>query len=454
VSDEATLARLEQRLIHIERVLGRLETQAGELPGLVGTVGDTFDSLVARLADRGVDVDARLHDVLRLVERMTAPETVRATEGLLVHLDAIASLARSGVLDRGSRRHRAGQSRTWVRGARSVIRCSPCAGLLAGGGLGQGWSSPRRCVAKHYYQPLWTLVGAGVGSSPPKEVTERDRGRLHPRGVTWIRDSVAELRPREEARHLGSAAERHLRPAGRGAGHPARLGQDRGPGRPPRQGRDRAPTTATTSSTRPGRPCETLQRGNAVFTFPSTPVKCAGAPQKIMYLADEHLRRRGVRAKTPKVIFASRGAGSSACEELRRGAEPRWWSEGIETLPPRPHRRAAEAAKRRCSRHLDRRSRGRPEVRLLHVVPPQSAPDVIKQEPARDPRGWVDVHKHTLQHVRYPDVFALGDASSLPTSRTGAAIRKQAPVLVENLLALRAGRALGRATTATRRARW
>jgi sulfide:quinone oxidoreductase len=72
---------------------------------------------------------------------------------------------------------------------------------------------------------------------------------------------------------------------------------------------------------------------------------------------------------------------------------------------------------------------------------------------SRTAAGWVDVHKHTLQHVRYPDVFALGDASSLPTSRTGAAIRKQAPVLVENLLARREGQPLARATTATPRAR-
>jgi sulfide:quinone oxidoreductase len=65
----------------------------------------------------------------------------------------------------------------------------------------------------------------------------------------------------------------------------------------------------------------------------------------------------------------------------------------------------------------------------------------------------VSVHKHTLQHVKFPNVFSLGDCSSLPTSRTGAAVRKQAPVLVENLLALRAGKAAPRATTATRRAR-
>jgi sulfide:quinone oxidoreductase len=76
------------------------------------------------------------------------------------------------------------------------------------------------------------------------------------------------------------------------------------------------------------------------------------------------------------------------------------------------------------------------------VVPPQSAPDFIKKSELADKAGWVEVHKHTLQHARFPNVFSLGDCSSLPCSRTGAAIRKQAPVLVENLLAQRAGHKL------------
>jgi sulfide:quinone oxidoreductase len=79
---------------------------------------------------------------------------------------------------------------------------------------------------------------------------------------------------------------------------------------------------------------------------------------------------------------------------------------------------------------------------LLHVVPPQSAPDVVKKSALANAAGWVEVDKYSLQHTRFPSVFSLGDNSSLPTSRTGAAIRKQAPVLVENLLALRAGREL------------
>ena len=47
----------------------------------------------------------------------------------------------------------------------------------------------------------------------------------------------------------------------------------------------------------------------------------------------------------------------------------------------------------------------------------------------------MDVDKHTLQHVKFANMFSLGDSSGLPISKTGAAIRKQAPVVVENMLA-------------------
>ena len=73
---------------------------------------------------------------------------------------------------------------------------------------------------------------------------------------------------------------------------------------------------------------------------------------------------------------------------------------------------------------------------MLHVTPPQSAPDFITNSPLANAAGWVEVDKNSLQHVRYNNIFSLGDASSLPTSRTGAAVRKQAPVLVSNLVAL------------------
>ena len=72
---------------------------------------------------------------------------------------------------------------------------------------------------------------------------------------------------------------------------------------------------------------------------------------------------------------------------------------------------------------------------VFHAVPRQSAPDWIKSSPLStgDANGYVDIDKHTMQHVRYPNVFSLGDAGSSPNSKTGAAIRKQAPVVVHNI---------------------
>ena len=78
---------------------------------------------------------------------------------------------------------------------------------------------------------------------------------------------------------------------------------------------------------------------------------------------------------------------------------------------------------------------------MLHVAPPMGAPDFVKQSPLADAGGWVEVNRSSLQHVRYPNVFSLGDASSLPTSKTAAAVRAQAPVLVANLMAVANGKA-------------
>lgn len=73
---------------------------------------------------------------------------------------------------------------------------------------------------------------------------------------------------------------------------------------------------------------------------------------------------------------------------------------------------------------------------MIHVTPPMGPPDFIKESPLADSAGWVDVDKQTLQHSRYRNIFSLGDAANLPTSKTGAAVRKQAPVVVANILSV------------------
>lgn len=287
---------------------------------------------------------------------------------------------------------------------------------------------------KHYYQPLWTLVGAGVFE---KEVTERPEADYVPAGVTWIRDRAVAFDP--EKKTVRTAASGDVGYAQLVVAPGIQLDWSKVDGLEGALGRDgvcsnyRYDLVDTT-----WRFLKDFAGGNAVFTFPSTPVKCAGAPQKIMYLADDHLRRRGVRGRS-EVIWASASPGifgvAHYAAPLRKVIERK----GIDTRYRHDLVAVRPASREAVFRHMGEGTERVIRYDLLHVTPPQSAPDFIKQSPLASSAGWVDVHKHTLQHTKYPDVWALGDASSLPTSRTGAAIRKQAPVLVENLLARAAG---------------
>ncbi|WP_242423770.1 FAD/NAD(P)-binding oxidoreductase, partial [Frankia sp. EI5c] len=184
-----------------------------------------------------------------------------------------------------------------------------------------------------------------------------------------------------------------------------------------------------------------LRSGTALFTMPSTPVKCGGAPMKIAFLAADYWRRTGV-ASDIRIVLAF---GASALFRVaaylpaleaavaRYGLDLRLSTELTEI---RPEGRQA------VLRDLVSGATTELNYDLMHVTPPQRAPEWIRSGPlagADDPGGYVTVDPATLRHTRYPDVFALGDVANLPTSKTGAAIRKQAPVLVANVRAALAG---------------
>ncbi len=290
---------------------------------------------------------------------------------------------------------------------------------------------------KHYYQPLWTLVGAGVMD---KESTARDEKDYIPDGATWIKDSVASFDPANNAVTTKAGETITYDQLVVALGIQLDWGKIKGlEGNLGKDGICSNYLYETVDST--WKALREFKGGNAVFTFPSTPMKCAGAPQKIMYLADDWMRKTGVRDKS-KVIFASAGAAIFGVKKYARALAEVVKRKDIETRFRHELVEVRAASKEAVFKNLD----GGPEMvikyDLLHVVPPQSAPDVIKKSELAVEGNWVSVHKHTLQHVKFPNVFSLGDCSSLPTSRTGAAVRKQAPVLVDNLMALRAGKAL------------
>lgn len=287
---------------------------------------------------------------------------------------------------------------------------------------------------KHYYQPLWTLVGAGVFD---KTITMRDEAEYIPEGVAWIRDRIARFEPRENAVVTAGGTRITYDELVVALGmqldwHKIR-GLDGNVGKDGIVSNYSYEFVDTTWNVLRG-----FEGGNAIFTFPSTAVKCGGAPQKIMYLADDYLRRKGVRDKS-RVIFASACGSIFGVKHYAGTLEKVIARKGIETFFLHDLVEVRAASKEAVFRQMDGGGERVLSYSLLHVVPPQSAPDVVKQSDLANDAGWVDVHKHTLQHARFPNVFSLGDCSSLPTSRTGAAIRKQAPVLVDNLMAFREG---------------
>ncbi len=186
-----------------------------------------------------------------------------------------------------------------------------------------------------------------------------------------------------------------------------------------------------------------LRRGTAVFTMPSGPIKCPGAAQKIAYLAAHYWQQQGVLDDI-HVVLVIPGPKLFGVPEFcvvleqvveRYGIDVRFEHELVEV---NPETREAILVNRRVG------SGEKVSIRydVMHTVPPQSAPDWIKKSPlaTAEPTGYVNVDKHTHQHVRWPNVFSLGDACSTPNSKTGAAIRKQAPVVTKNLLAVMNGK--------------
>lgn len=208
---------------------------------------------------------------------------------------------------------------------------------------------------------------------------------------------------------------------------------------------------------------QSFKQGSAIFTQPAGVIKCAGAPQKIMWMALSQWQRDGVR-KQVKATFAT-GAGamfavpkySQALEALRKERD-------VEGLFQ--HNLVKVDAKAKVATFQDLAD-GNKEVQrefgFLHVVPPQKAFSWVAKSPlgksllclihrfqhlltkssciakTADAAGWVDVDKSTTQHTKYPNVFSIGDASSLPNSKTAAAITAQLPVMVDNLAAAMGG---------------
>lgn len=292
---------------------------------------------------------------------------------------------------------------------------------------------------KHFYQPAWTLVGGGVFDVNDTIKNEKD---FIPKGTTWMKDSVATFQP-EQNQVTCKSGDKHtydylvVVPGIQLDWHKVKglketLGKN---GVTSNYLVDYAPYTWEL--------LRNFKGGNAIFTNPNTPIKCGGAPQKIMYLAGDYILKNGLQPKSNihfysggGIIFGVKKYADTLNEVIARyKIQAHFKHNLVEVDGPNKKAFFQNEAGERIEQSFD----------MIHVTPPQSAPDFIKNSPLAFPGnalGWVDVNKFTLQHNRFPNIFSCGDASSTPNAKTGAAIRKQAPVLVENLLHVKNGGSL------------
>lgn len=289
----------------------------------------------------------------------------------------------------------------------------------------------------HYYQPGWTMVGAGVFDAP---FTHRPEAGLIPNGVEWIKGAVAAFDP--DANRVELTDKRRI-------GYDVlivcpgiKLDWDAIPGLAATLGEngvtsnyryDLAPYT--------NKLVRQFKGGTAIFTQPPMPIKCAGAPQKAMYLSCHRWEQSGTLAAAD-VQFHSAGAVLFGVPDYvpalmdyveRYGIDLNFESKLIAIDGP-----GRTATFEQC--RGDEVATIEQRFDMIHVVPPQVAPDFVRASPLAAPSGFVAVDEATLRHPSYPNIFALGDACAAPNAKTAAAARKQAPVVAVNALAALAGK--------------
>jgi len=194
----------------------------------------------------------------------------------------------------------------------------------------------------------------------------------------------------------------------------------------------------------------------ALFTHPNTPIKCGGAPKKIMYLTHARLEEAGVRDKV-EMTFLPNGGKMFGVPEYHEAIVNQFKARGfkwqykhnlikIDTEAKMATFQTRWLEKGEWDEDLEEYDMNQvtkdieKSYDFIHVTPPMRAPGVIANSELGSGKGWVPVKKETLQHVKFKNVFCLGDVAAVPMGKTGGSVRKQYKVLVDNLVATMEGK--------------
>lgn len=288
---------------------------------------------------------------------------------------------------------------------------------------------------QHYYQPAFTLVGAGVW---PMARTRRKESGLIPPGVAWIRDKAAAFDPDGNTLELASGDRLSYDFLVVCPG--LELNWDAIDGAGEALGGNGVCSNYDPAHTEYTWECiQGLKSGAKVlFTQPPLPFKCPGAPQKIAYLTADHLRRRNILGDC-ELQFLAHGPSIFSVPYFVSPLEDVLRRYGIHAHYQHNLTAVDAATKHATFDVVGGEGEGETVTLafdMIHVTPPQLPPAAVTTSPLANGAGYVDIDQSTLRHVKYENVFALGDAGSTPNSKTAAAVRKQAPTVVRNLLDL------------------
>ncbi|MDA0687917.1 MAG: bifunctional protein tyrosine phosphatase family protein/NAD(P)/FAD-dependent oxidoreductase, partial [Proteobacteria bacterium] len=293
---------------------------------------------------------------------------------------------------------------------------------------------------EHFYQPGWTMVGGGVFDVTS---TRRRMEDLIPARTTWIKQAVKGFHPAENEVELEDGS--HIGYEQLIVAPGLKLNLDAVKGFRESLGKN----GVTTNYLYQYAPytfelVKGLKQGKALFTQPPMPIKCAGAPQKALYLSCDYWRRNNV-LNNIDVDFMNAGGVLFGVSDYvpalqsyidRYGANVNYNCnlEAIDADAKTAQFRvvAGEREGEEITKPFD----------MIHVCPPQCAPDFVSQSELAGPGGWLEVDQFSLQHVRFANVWGLGDVMNTPNAKTMAAVRKQVPVVAQNIADVLKGRTI------------
>lgn len=326
-----------------------------------------------------------------------------------------------------------------------------CKVLVVGGGaggcsvaaklsnkLGEGKVIILEPADKHYYQPMFTLIGGGIKTLND---SYRPMAKVLPALAKWLKDSAVKFEPENNAVYTanGDKIEYDFLLVAVGL----QLNYNKIPGLEEALSIPKGKVCSNYSPKYVDRTFEALKAfksGNAIFTYPNSPVKCPGAPQKILYIAEHYLRNSKKRQNANvtynsslPVIFGVKHYADQLWKIVeKRNINVNLRTNLIEVLPEK---------NQAVFQNLDKpEEKFTTDYEFLHVTPPMSAPDALSacKDLVTD-TGFVNVDKDTLQHLNYSNVFAIGDCSASPNSKTAASVAAQSKVVYKNMIAVMNG---------------